>query len=258
MLAPEHKALLTEGVVHCGSIADVPIDAVRGMLDRSSFACLRGLVSPEEVARAKRTWRECFDPRNDRVLDPGQPELVRQNFQCVFDRDGKGRAGERPQFLRAFYNPLWDADLYGMHDMFRTAVRVRNLLMGLPVQFAEAGPERGVWTATRIHHYPRALGYMAPHMDTAFSSLVQEFGIYGYYQITLLMSRKGVDYHEGGAYFVRHDARVHFEEEYEIGDVMIHDGRIVHGVEKIDPREAVDPPSPAGRLAAFANLYRLV
>jgi hypothetical protein len=252
------RARLSENLLTCGSPSDLPVEDVRRRLTDTSYVCIRGLADPAEVARARLAWQARFDPDADRPVDPSRPERIRRNFQCVFSRPVGGGKPGRPQLLRAFYNPLWDDDLFGMHALFRIIGRVRNLLMNLPEEFALQGPERGLWTASRIHQYPRGGGFMVPHRDNSFSSLSGEYGFSAYYQFTLIMSRKGVDYTEGGAYFEDQGVRVFSEEEYEIGDLLVYDDRIVHGVEAIDPHVPLDMRSPTGRLAAFANLYRVV
>jgi len=183
---------------------------------------------------------------------------VRRNFQCVINRTRRDSAAGRPQLLRAFYSPLWDEDLFGLHALVKIVARFRNLLMGLPPEFALGAPERGVWTASRIYQYPRGGGFMIPHRDKRFSSLPGEFGISAYYQMVLVMSRKGVDFQDGGGYFVSEGKRVFFEQEYELGDLVVYDDQVPHGVQEIDPGTPLDLQSPLGRLAGFANLYRVL
>jgi hypothetical protein len=258
MQATDHKALLTDHVVHCDSVGALPVVAIRRMLEQDSFACVRGLIRPEEVTRVKEAWRRRFDPANDRDPDPKRPDLFRRNFQYVIHRTHRQIAAGRPQLLRAFYNPLWDDDLFGFHALVAIMARLRNRLMDLPAGFAVAQPERGVWTASRIYQYPRGGGFMIPHRDETFSSFPSELGVYGYYQMVLVMSRKGIDFHEGGGYFVNRGKRVFFEQEYELGDMVLYDDRVPHGVQEIDPKAPLDLQSPLGRLAGFANLYRVL
>jgi hypothetical protein len=239
-------------------VEGAPVVAIRRILERDSFACVRGLIQPEEVTRVKEAWRRRFDPGNDRAPDPTRPDLARGTFQYVVHRTRRQIAAGRPQLLRAFYNPLWDDDLFGFHALARVMAGLRNRLMELPVGFAVDRPERGVWTASRIHQYPRGGGFMSPHRDNTFSSFTSELGVPGYYQMVLVMSRKGIDFHDGGGYLVNGGSRVFFEEEYELGDVVLYDDRVPHGVQEIDPTAPLDLQSPLGRLAGFANLYRVL
>src|SRR5687767_8943265 len=109
MLEAKHRELLTRNLVQATSVDDVPLSLVRRTLEQTSFVCIRGLVRPDDVVRAKQVWRERFDAEQDRERDPERPDLVRQNFQCVIDRRLSRDAG-RGQLLRTFYNPLWDED----------------------------------------------------------------------------------------------------------------------------------------------------
>jgi len=40
-----------------------------------------------------------------------------------------------------------------------------------------------------------------------------------------------------------------------VGSLVVFDGRIMHGVDDVDPREILRFDDEGGRLAAFANLY---
>ena len=41
-----------------------------------------------------------------------------------------------------------------------------------------------------------------------------------------------------------------------MGDIVVYDGRTVHGVEDIDPKEALDMSTINGRVAGFATLFK--
>ncbi len=285
-----YQTLLTDNILSGSKLTDPLFRAVQESLQKNTFVCLRGIVDPEDVAQVKEALKNHFRPEADQKLDPARPDLIRQNYQRLFvggtgKRNVKGprfarppacglspRAGTapetpgmpgassaviRPRFLRTFYNPLWDRDIYGCHGIFKIMIDLRNRLYGLAPGFAAEKPEQGLWTAARIHHYPRGGGFMAPHCDDVLSNVSAKAGLNSYYQVILLMSKKGLDYEEGGGYLEINGTRIFFEDTYEPGDLVIYDGRTVHGVEEIDSQETLDLRSLAGRLAAFVSLYRL-
>jgi hypothetical protein len=155
-----------------------------------------------------------------------------------------------------FYNPTFEEDIFGMHGIFRRLIQFRNLLYKLPKDFTCNGTENGVWSASRINHYPRGGGFMAPHVDVGTGTVAADIGMERYVQLLLLMTKKGEDYREGGAYIDLDGERYLFESECEIGDIVIYDGRVNHGVEEIDPMEPLELDSFDGRHVAMVTLFK--
>ena len=156
-----------------------------------------------------------------------------------------------------FYTPFMDADIFRMHEIFRRLAIFRNELYGISQDFATKGIEAGYWSANRVHHYPRGGGFMAVHADVGTASVAREVGLTDYVQVILIMSQKGRDFHSGGAYVLdEHGERNFYEDECRVGDVVIYDGRIPHGVEEIDYRSPLDMNSPEGRFVAMTTLFK--
>jgi hypothetical protein len=153
------------------------------------------------------------------------------------------------------FNPIFAPDVHGMRATFVRLARLRNRLFGLPEDFAVHGTEDGYWTAARIHQYPRGGGFMVPHRDLYSRMAVAESGA-RYAQVFLVMSQKGEDFHEGGAFIERDGERLFYEDSCAPGDVIVYDGQVVHGVGDVDPLEPIDLERFTGRVAAFASLYR--
>ncbi len=98
---------------------------------------------------------------------------------------------------------------------------------------------------------------MAPHADTGTANITKHMGLDQYVQLILVMSVKGKDFKEGGAYIMneRYD-RLFYEDECQPGDIMIYDGRVIHGVEEVDPMEPLDLNSFDGRHVAMVSLFK--
>lgn len=151
---------------------------------------------------------------------------------------------------------MFAEDIFGLHEIFLRLTRFRNLLYGLPEAFTCSGIENGMWTASRINHYPRGGGFMATHSDVGTASVAANLGMEQYVQLLLLLSKKGEDFHEGGAYTMIGNEKYFFEGECDLGDIVIYDGRVLHGVEDIDPMEMLDLSSFAGRHVAMVTLFK--
>ena len=70
------------------------------------------------------------------------------------------------------------------------------------------------------------------------------------------MSRKGEHYKEGGAFVDVDGERIFLDDPSLPGEILIYDGRTVHGVEDIDPHEPRDLTTINGRLAGFVTLFK--
>jgi hypothetical protein len=252
---PSAAKVISDATVHATTLDDVPFDKLRGLLGTHTFARVTGLFSRDEVLAARAKLQGRFDVKNDRKHDPKDAEAIRRNFQKLIVGGTRG-TNACPRFLRMFYNPTFDEDIFGMHAIFRRLIQFRNLLYSLPKDFTCNGTENGMWSASRINHYPRGGGFMATHTDVGTTSVAADMGMERYVQLLLLLTKKGVDFHEGGAYIDLEGRRYLFESECEIGDVVIYDGRVNHGVEEIDPMEPLDLSSFAGRHVALVTLFK--
>jgi hypothetical protein len=156
--------------------------------------------------------------------------------------------------LRTFFNPIWAPDSYGMRDIFIRLSQFRNRLYGLRDDFAIQGVDDQLWTAARIHQYPVGGGCMAMHHDYLPAHATQS--LQSYAQVYLPMTQKGVDFETGGAFIEKDGQAIHYEDACSLGDVMVYDGRIEHGVSDVDPNRLLDLDRFGGRVAAFVTLYR--
>jgi hypothetical protein len=252
-----HSDYLNSHLLSCKSIEYAPLQDIYDLIDRDSFACVRGLIDPEEINAVVKPLKSQFNPDNDIKISANQRDALRRNCQRLYVGGTASDTLARPRFLRTFYNPMWAEDIYHMHTIFRRVVQFRNLLNGSPLEFACEQAENGVWTAARIHHYPRGGGFMDRHQDRTFYDLSRELDFGRCLQILIVMSIKGEDYEHGGAYIEVDNERIYFEDYYKRGDLVVMDHRIFHGVEEIDPLAPLVVTSPSGRLAGFCNLFHM-
>ncbi|MFM7143991.1 MAG: hypothetical protein ACKO2K_18970 [Alphaproteobacteria bacterium] len=248
---------LEEVTHHASDLDSLDYGRLRSQLAERSVVRVTGLLDRDEIRAAHRRIVRDFDPANDRKHDPRDTEAVRRNFQKLQVGANSGMDTRRTlgRFLRILYNPIFAPDVHGLRGAFARVARFRNRLYGLPEDFAVEGTDDGLFTCARIHQYPRGGGFMVPHRDL-FSRLVTEESDMGYFQVFFLLTEKGVDYVEGGAY-VEHDGeRILFEDAARAGDVLVYDGRSIHGVADIDPLEPLELDRFGGRAAAFVSLFR--
>lgn len=257
---PEWLATFASKIFQVETINELPIEQIYTSLKRDKFVCIRGLVSAAEILTAKKALTEQFSRKNDRPTVGESPDDVKTNFQklSVGGEQSQYHLGTyRPKLVRTFYNPLWQKDIYKMHEIFRKTIAVRNKLLGKLEDFASDRVEDGLWTAARIHQYPLGGGFMGAHQDITLTKVANQSGL-NYYQLLLVMSKKGVDFETGGGFVELDGKRFIFEEACNLGDIIIYDSQTVHGVEDIDPHKLLDLDSFSGRIAGFVSLYRSI
>lgn len=235
-----------------------PVREITRALERHGFARLRGICSPQAVEAGVAKLNERFDARDDHATVGETPAAVRDNFQklSVGTAAGSHRVGDRyARLLRVIFNPLIAEDCYGLHAVFRPAAEVRNLLLGLPRNFACDAIEGGLFTASRVQHYPAGGGFLGVHRDETSAANVASWA-QRYLQLVIVLTKRGIDFETGGAFVERDSHRIDVEAEVEVGDIVVYDGSLRHGVDDIDPHRVLNLDTLSGRLAGFVTLYR--
>lgn len=243
------------------SPGDLPYvaDEIRRAVTERNVAWVRGLVAPEECSQALAHLAARFDPGADSPVDHKSraPEpLAIPNYQRLMIGEWGEAETQHSFWMRLFYNPLWNADHYGLQSAFRRLVRLRNLVQGTREDYCLDGPESGIYTLSRIHQYPAGGGFLGSHRDSVAAQVPITGGLADYFQVLLVMSRKGADFTRGGGYWVQGGKRVLYEDFCEPGDVLIYNSQTLHGVACVDPHTPPDLASLTGRYSATVTLYR--
>lgn len=235
---------------------DAPADDINAALDAHGFVRICGLVSRDDVLAAREKLKAGFSAADDHPGLNDKPGSVMRNYQKISVGGASRNWSYRPRFVRVIYNPLWEDDVYGMHGVFRRIAQLRNVLQDKPLDYAIDKVEDNLWTAARIHHYPRGGGFLVGHVDNVNPKVVGDMGHKQYHQLLCLMTKRGEDFEEGGGFIEIDGERLIFEDHCELGDIMIYNGLIHHGVAEVDPHELPDVTGLSGRFAAFASLYK--
>jgi hypothetical protein len=237
----------------------LPLADIREAASTHGLARVRGLFNRDDLRRTLAQIVERFDANGDQRHDPRDTDAVRRNFQKLQVGANSGVNSRRTlgRFMRVLYNPIFAEDVYGMRQHFVTLARVRNLLYGLPVDFAVHGTDEGYWTCARLQQYPSGGGFMVPHRDMYAQAASAESGL-TYFQLLLELTEKGRDFMDGGAYVDVGEERRLYEDDCLTGDVIVYDGRSMHGVADIDPLQPLDLRRFTGRIVGMASLFRLL
>jgi hypothetical protein len=248
--------VISRNVVHATSVDALDADLVNEHVNRDAFAAIRGVFSRDDMAAVLERVRAGFDPARDQPSIGESPAAVMDNFQKLSIGGAGSHWDYRPRFMRVIYNPLWAEDRYGMHATFRTLAQIRNALQGNPPNYAVDQVEDGVWTAARMQHYPGGGGNISRHRDAVISTVTSDAGVKRFHQMLLLLTSKGEHFETGGAYMEFGDEVVDLEDEFKAGDIIVYDGRTMHGVHDIDPHKVASLTAFDGRLVASVSLYK--
>lgn len=254
-MAKQYAKPNSESIIVIKDLAQFDRDKLFEIIDMHSYAIIRGLFDINGLKRSLEILSQQFDASLDNASRGESRTDIRKNFQKVTVGGASLSYNNYPRFFRTFYNPMWEEDIYKMHGHFKTLIMLRNLIYGIAEDFAMDKPEdNGLWSATRIHQYPRGGGFFDGHVDETLLDIAKEKNT-NFFQLILTMSEKGDAYHTGGAFVDQDENRYVIEDLCCAGDVLIYDGRSFHGVEDIDENAVLDMSSINGRIVAMASLY---
>ena len=250
----EIKLLFQDNLINIASVDELDVKVALRYLNNSGFCCIRGLISRDEIRISRKKFSSIFNTQLDNPSIGESPQDIQRNFQ-------KLRVGispvkpENSRLVRTFFNPLWEEDIYKMHSIFRQMIHLRNHILGKPATFASESVEEGLWTASRLQQYPPGGGFMSAHRDDLVKDAASDAGL-DFLQLLIVLSQKGEDYLSGGGFIIKNNKFINIEDETCLGDIILYDGRTIHGVDTIDPHIPLNLNTPSGRLVGFVTLYR--
>ena len=254
------KSLFEKTIFKINHPHEIDLEKLSFTLNTYSFAVIRGLIDPEHIVLAKSKLINLYASGSDHPATGENPSDIMTNFQKLSIGGAEHSGVYRPRCMRTFYNPIWADNIYGLRDTFVMAAKVRNIIYGFHQDFAVSSVQDGFWTASRIHSYPAGGGFLVSHVDDIVPVVQKASGISRYFQPVIIMSKKGnevdCDFITGGGFFELDKRRYYYEEEAQLGDLVIYSGATVHGVEDIDLHVPFDTRNPRGRFAGFVTLYR--
>ena len=135
----------------------------------------------------------------------------------------------------------WNQDVFNLFDITRKIFYLKNIINNQPKEkFLNAVPEDGCVARLSFQFYPKGIGGLHKHRDPV-----------DHHQLTvptLVMSKRGIDYQTGGDYVENQQGDLlYVEDSCEVGDVVLFNARIPHGVTLIDEHLDADWLSFEGR-----------
>lgn len=222
-------------------------------LEKSGISILRGLVDENALASSRALIKSSFDRSKDYLGSKATAYLANTNHQrlligssgSIFSPHSHG------QLVRSFYNPMSSEDIFNMHGNFQRLIHVRNILSCGRKELTEGR----FWSASRIHQYPAGGGFMGAHTDIRAASILLGSSL-RYIQVLLVMTQRSIDFSSGGAFIVINGQVVDLESIVKIGDIIVYNENIIHGVDCIDGDRELDLNTFNGRVSAFVTLFK--
>lgn len=260
MRSSQLKDIVESATLYASQPSEIDNHKLVSILNKYNFAVIKGIIDPDVVRSAKQRIRALYSQDNDNPATGEDPSELMDNFQKLSIGGAEHSGVYRPRCMRTMYNPIWADDIYGMRDIFRLAAQTRNRIYGWDLNYCIDQVEDGFWTAARIHHYPAGGGFLIAHVDDVVPVVQKAEGISRYFQPVVVMSKKGTgedcDFCTGGGFFDVEGERYYYEEDSELGDIVIYSGATIHGVADIDLHRTFDPRKPDGRMAGFVTIYK--
>lgn len=236
----------------CKSLGEVGAlrDSVLAAVRNCGYAVLRGLFDAAATEASRRAVYRYANAAKHRPTSGLTPMDVRQNVS-KWSIGSKGAHDDIARFALVVYNPLFERDVFELHDTFERMIQVRDTIAGRKIlDDAELLPER--FNACRVQIYPAGGGFLGEHRDLRGEANLP-LGIY--VEALLLLSEKGIDYRVGGGFVKVNGAALDSEADTKRGDLIIYDASTVHGVRDIDPEVPFDARDLRGRAVAMATIY---
>ena len=197
------------------------LDSLKSSILNDDIVIVRDVISQKLIQEIKsyltQVGKSSF-PNYERI------KFGAKDFHRINNNDP--RAYVKGAFHQFVFYP-WNQNYFDLFNQFSKAYQLKNILSGIePDAFMFPTKEDDFTARIAFQFYPKGIGYLNNHADPVDQ-----------HQIAvpiLVMSEKGLDFNEGGAYVKYEDEKVFIEDHTEIGDVVFFKASLEHGVDKVD------------------------
>jgi len=207
----------------------------------SEISEMKKLLSNQKVVVIKNVWdKEFIDSIKNYLIKVGKNSIPNydqilpyaKNFHRLNKTDE--RAYVKGCFHQFNFFP-WNQDYFDLFKAAKSIFQLKNILSDIDKSrflFLDGKIDENFTARIGFQFYPSGYGYLNKHSDPVSS---HQFAL-----PNMIMSKKGDDFQNGGAYFELDGQKVFHEEVCEVGDVVFFDARLPHGVELIDKDKKTD------------------
>jgi len=161
------------------------------------------------------------------------------NFHRINDEYEKSYVKTK---AHTFYYNLWLKESEEIKKEFLEIFNFKKKITDFhDLNYLNNTPKDGFVSRVVVHHYPIGGGYMEEHIDPV--------NIYNPIQTIIQASEKGKDYQSGGLYVRDNKTKqeIFVDNDFKIGDMIVFNSHILHGVKPIDKTSETDWNVEKGR-----------
>jgi|GEM_PF-1693601 len=169
------------------------------------------------------------------------------DFYRINDMDQ--RSYVKAKMLQFNFHP-WNQNMFNMFEETKHIYQLKNILSGNDADaFFDSLPSDGHITRLAFQFYPKGGGCIKMHSDPV-----------GKHQVTVpvvMMSKRGKDYHQGGGSVLNeNDELINTDDLMDIGDMILFNAEVIHGVKPIDPETPSHWLDFQGRWILIASIIK--
>lgn len=240
------------------NIFDLRSDSARIVehVNEKGYCAIRGLYDRDDLRSKLKSLYEYANTVQKGSSAGTKPKEIKSNI-AKWSIGGQSKVqADLPRFMLTVYNTFFSENIFNLHPDFTQLIKIRDAIAQRDALTDDILlPER--YNGCRVQIYPSGGGFMGMHTDTtAVSSLRNKADTY--IQLVLLLTERGVDYHDGGAFTMQNGDYVDTEKETQTGDILVYDGATLHGVSDIDSNKVFDANDLRGRAVALVTIYKNV
>jgi len=209
------------------------------------FCILKNFVDKNIIEKKLNDLKSSFKPEND-LRRTGPYKFKMANFQRL---DLGDFAQINARFSRMLSQFTWNQNSIFL-DEINQLIEFRNKYCKLSNHdfVYDLGGSK-FCDLPKLLHYPIGGGFMNQHKDGNNEYAVMNF--------LLTLTKKGIDYEKGGAYYIdKHGKFIDADEILDIGDIYAHDQNTLHGVHAVDPSKPLDLLTMNGRCSINLSLEK--
>ncbi|MEK9627524.1 MAG: hypothetical protein VW455_00735 [Nitrospinota bacterium] len=217
----------------------------------SSILVVKNFLSADYISKNLNEIKNNFLPEND-CYKTGPLKVGMPNFQRF---DMGNHPSKNPKCLRAFTLFTW-AENSAFKDGVNKMMQFRDEHFSLPDYMKNNDDEFEFKDYPRIVQYPTGAGFLNEHID-------EDKELYPAGTPNMLVcltcrekpDRKG-DFKRGGLYYIHNGEELDVEEFLDVGDLCIHNQKVMHGVKTVDSGEKPKLDNFSGRFMLLLSIYR--
>ena len=124
------KELFSKAMIEVSDPSDIPREKLASLLNKYSFAVIRGVIDSEIIREAKKNLEKTYNPDNDSPATGEHPSDIMNNFQKLSIGGAEHSGVYRPRCMRTFYNPIWAEDIYGLRKASFSEPNLASIFCG--------------------------------------------------------------------------------------------------------------------------------